>query len=160
MVLKGSFDTLSIAVYGQIAPQEPVDDAPPSYAPAYIHKPDSYQLSPALDLSSTTDPTFIARKILASFPGAPSLPEIVRQLSCYRAVGSSTAEPDALFADIEWAMNFDGTSSEWLDQAVATLRLPVPDLVSDELLLQFFGKVKTCLNEVVCFPTQLLGFPY
>ncbi|KDQ08831.1 hypothetical protein BOTBODRAFT_37524 [Botryobasidium botryosum FD-172 SS1] len=150
LIVKGSFNTLSIAVYGEYAPQTPTDAAgPPSYSPKLIQVIEHQPLSSVLDIASTQNPASLARQVLASWPGAPSLSEITRRLSCYRAVGSSVAEPDVLQADLERCLNSESEGGEWLEQAVATLRLPVSEATPEELLSQFFGKFRSCLSDTL-----------
>lgn len=82
MIVKGKFDVLSIAIYGDI-----VTDTPSSTEKYETHPLPSVvpvPLSKAVDPSGSSDPTMLAKQLLALIPNSPPLPLVVRLMFCLK----------------------------------------------------------------------------
>jgi hypothetical protein len=82
MVVRGQYEMLSIAVYGTV---QPTNDVPPiNETIAEVHCLEDLPLSSPMDLTSTFDPTYLARQLLALIPRAPSLTTVLRLIMCIK----------------------------------------------------------------------------
>src|SRR6516164_801455 len=82
MIVKGKIEALSMAIYGDI-----VSDAPPptqNYDARPIPSIEHVPLSRAIDPSNSSDPTLLAKQLLALIPDAPPLPLVVRLMLCLK----------------------------------------------------------------------------
>lgn len=139
MIVKGSFDHLSLAIYGEIVTEFPPVQA---YEPKSIVPPEPESLSNDLDPSQSSDPTALAKSLLALIPNAPSLPSAIRLMFCLKPTDEDWDNPN--FPHIY--ANLDNDSEDYdLDTIVSNLDRPIPDDVSVDTLNRFVER----LNEFV-----------
>lgn len=82
MVVKGAFESVSMAIYGDV-----VNELPPlknTYEPRPVPSLDPIPLSSALDPANARDPTKLASQLLDLIPDAPPLPLIIRLMFCLK----------------------------------------------------------------------------
>ncbi|KAF9037810.1 hypothetical protein BDZ89DRAFT_1061396 [Hymenopellis radicata] len=81
MIIKGSFQVLSFALYGETVSQLA---SSPSYEPITLPTIDPVPLSKAVDPANAADPTFLAKNLLKMIPDAPPLPLVIRLMYCLK----------------------------------------------------------------------------
>jgi hypothetical protein len=145
MIVRGDFETVSMAIYGDV-----VSDTPPkstTYSPISLPTHSSVPLVPALDAAKSNDPTALARSLLALIPNAPSLSLVIRLMFCLKQPNDDWELPEFphLYSDLnEEEMDID------LDTAFRCLSRPVVDDVSSEQLHRFARKVAEAVGPRVC----------
>ncbi|KAG9317796.1 hypothetical protein JVU11DRAFT_2019 [Chiua virens] len=136
MIVRGDFESVSMAVYGE-ALMDIVEPAT-SYSPGSLELAEPVSLSPALDLADASDPTCLARQLLALVPGAPSLNLVVCLMFCLKPPNDDWDLPEFphLYSDLsEEEMDID------LDSAFRCLSRPVAENGTVESLQRFAEKV-------------------
>ncbi len=104
MIIKGSFQVLSFALYGDTVSQP---TSPPSYEPITLPAVNPVPLSKAIDPANAADPTFLAKNLLKMMPDAPPLPLAIRLMYCLKPT------------DDDWeneTFPYHGTSLEFNDE--------------------------------------------
>lgn len=141
MIVRGDFETVSMAIYG-----EPVSEVYPAIT-SYEARPlpvlEPTPVSPALDLARSSDPTHLARQLLALIPDAPPLNLVIRLMFCLKPPNDDWDLPEFphLYSDLhEEDVDID------LDSAYRCLSRPVADDVSLEALLRFAEKVADAIS--------------
>jgi hypothetical protein len=135
MIVKGSFDHLTLAIYGSL-----VSHPPPvlTYQPTPTILPSPHPLSPHLDPAHAEDPTALAKSLLALVPNAPSLPLAIRLMFCLKPSEDDWDNPD--FPHIY--ANLENDSEDYdLDSIVAILDRPIPENASQESLDTFVERL-------------------
>ncbi|KAF7352388.1 hypothetical protein MVEN_01203100 [Mycena venus] len=136
MIVKGSFQSISIAIYGETV-SEPVSDIP-VYEAKPLPSVDPRPLSRAVDPSSMLDPTRLANQLLSLIPDSPPLALVIRLMFCLKPSNEDWDLPEFpyLHADLD-AENepFD------LEMALLCTAKPVRDDISYESLSAFANKV-------------------
>ncbi|KAJ7126453.1 hypothetical protein C8R43DRAFT_1211992 [Mycena crocata] len=136
MIVKGAFQSLSIAVFGEILSEGPPEIAP--YEPKPLPSVEPRPLSRAVDPSSMSDPTRLANQLLSLIPDSPPLALVIRLMFCLKPSNEDWDLPDFpyLHADLE-AENetFD------LDAALLCTAKPVRDDISYDALSAFATRV-------------------
>ncbi|KAG6850196.1 hypothetical protein H0H93_016625 [Arthromyces matolae] len=141
MVIKGKFTKLSIAIYGDI-----VLDAP---SPTEIYEPkalpviEPVSLSKAIDPSTSSDPSHVARKILALMPDMPPLPLVVRLMFCLKPPNDDWDLPE--FPYLHPNLNLLSDDGFDLEAIHDLLSRPVRDDTTEEELSTFAAKVVNCI---------------
>ncbi|KAG1881402.1 hypothetical protein C8R48DRAFT_1862 [Suillus tomentosus] len=141
MIVRGDFETVSMAIYGDV-----VSDSPPkstTYSPLSLPTHPSVPLVPALDAAKSNDPTALARNLLALIPNAPSLSLIIRLMFCLKQPNDDWELPEFphLYSDLnEEEMDID------LDTAFRSLSRPVMDDIPSEQLHRFAKKVSEAVG--------------
>lgn len=141
MIVRGDFETVSMAIYGDV-----VSDTPPkstTYSPFSFPTNSSIPLVPALDAAKSSDPAALARNLLALIPNAPSLSLVIRLMFCLKQPNDDWELPEFphLYSDLnEEEMDID------LDTAFRCLSRPVVDDVSSEQLHRFAKKVSEAVG--------------
>ncbi|KAJ6458661.1 hypothetical protein C8R47DRAFT_1162997 [Mycena vitilis] len=136
MIVKGAFNSVSIAIYGEI-----VSDSPPAlsaYEPKPVPSVEIRPLSRAVDPSSMLDPTRLATQLLSLIPDSPPLALVIRLMFCLKPGNDDWDLPDFpyLHADLDADMGeFD------LETAVSCTAKPVRDDISPDALSAFSTKV-------------------
>ena len=149
MIVRGDFETVSMAIYGDV-----VSDTPPkptTYTPLTLPTHSSVPLVPALDAAKSSDPTILARNLLALIPDAPSLGLVIRLMFCLKQPNDDWELPEFphLYSDLnDEEMDID------LDTAFRSLSRPVADDISSEQLHRFASKVSDAVGPKVCLMRQ------
>ncbi|KAG9015512.1 hypothetical protein FRB94_000117 [Tulasnella sp. JGI-2019a] len=88
MILKGDFSTLTIAIYGQLASSNPGLGEPALYAPQRLPEIQHQPLPVSIDVILMSDPTAVARQLIASANDTSASLEVA--LRCYCGVAQET----------------------------------------------------------------------
>ncbi|KAF9442545.1 hypothetical protein P691DRAFT_789311 [Macrolepiota fuliginosa MF-IS2] len=135
MIVKGSFEYLTLAIYGEIVAEQPLVHL---YEPRALLPQDPEPLSEPLDPSQSADPTALARSLLALIPNAPSLPSAIRLMFCLKPTEDDWDDPD--FPHIY--ANLDNDSEDYdLESIVTNLDRPMPDDVSTDTVNRFVERL-------------------
>lgn len=105
VILKGSFTTLGIAIYGAtLATSGVLEEYKPTPLPEIVKRP----LHPSLDPSANSDPTLLAQSLLALIPDGgpfprPTIPMVLRLMFCLKAPDEDWETPGFpfVFTDLE-----------------------------------------------------------
>ncbi|TFK43826.1 hypothetical protein BDQ12DRAFT_695848 [Crucibulum laeve] len=135
MIVKGKFEKLSMAIYGQIVSESsPVNTYQSKPLPVF----DPYPLSKAVDPSNSSDPTMLAQQLLALIPDPPPLSLVIRLMLCLKPSDEDWDDENFpyLYADLE-------TEDEDLDleATIQSASRPVRDDVSEEALTKFATRI-------------------
>ncbi|KIK94846.1 hypothetical protein PAXRUDRAFT_33290 [Paxillus rubicundulus Ve08.2h10] len=139
MIVRGDFESVSMAIYGE----SELSSTGTSYIPGPLQLPNPVSVSPALDLAKASDPTSLARQLLASVPDAPSLNLVIRLMFCLKPPNDDWDLPDYphLYSDLsEEEFDID------LDSAFHCLSRPVADNIQLEPLQRFAEKVADAIG--------------
>ena len=143
MIVKGAFDCVSMAIYGDVVSEMP----PPSavYEPKAISSFDPIPLSTSLDPSNFRDPTRLASQLLELIPDAPPLPHIIRLMFCLKPSNEDWDLPEFphLFADLNEEGDFD------LEKALRITSRPISDDTSQISLARFAEDLARSLSSKV-----------
>jgi hypothetical protein len=136
MIVKGPFQSLSLAIYGETV-SESATEIPP-YVPKPLPAVEPRPLSQAVDPSRMLDPTTLAKQLLSLIPDSPPLALVIRLMFCLKPTNDDWDLPDFpyLHADLEAEFtDFD------LEAALLCTAKPVRDDISYEALSAFATKV-------------------
>ena len=148
VIVKGSFERLSLAIYGHV-----VNESPPMREPKPIVPLEPEPLAPHLDPAHAPDPTALAKSLLELIPNAPSLPLAIRLVFCLKPTLDDWDIPG--FPHIYASLDND-TEDYDLDSIVANLDRPIPEDFTQDTLDRFVER----LTDFVGFPVCLLvAFP-
>jgi hypothetical protein len=138
MIVKGAFQSISIAIYGEIV-SEPAAEVP-AYEPKPLPTVDPRPLSRAVDPSSMLDPTRLANQLLSLIPDSPPLSLVVRLMFCLKPSNDDWDLPEFpyLHADLDAA---DTEPQFDLETALLCTAKPVRDDISYESLSAFATKI-------------------
>ncbi|KAH7887368.1 hypothetical protein F5I97DRAFT_1804641 [Phlebopus sp. FC_14] len=141
MILRGDFESVSMAIYG-----DAVSDTLPavtSYTPPPLLVPDPVPISPALDPSKAADPTYLARQLLSLIPDSPSLNLVIRLMFCLKPPNDDWDLPEFphLYSDLnEEYLDVD------LESAFNCLSRPVVDDTQFESFRRFAERVADAIG--------------
>ncbi|OJA20423.1 hypothetical protein AZE42_10774 [Rhizopogon vesiculosus] len=141
MIVRGDFETVSMAIYGDVVSD--TSPKPTTYSPLTLPTHSTVPLVPALDAAKSSDPTALARNLLALIPDAPSLGLVTRLMFCLKQPNDDWELPEFphLYSDLnEEEMDID------LDTAFRSLSRPVADDISSEQLHGFAKKVSEAVG--------------
>ncbi|KAJ7044806.1 hypothetical protein C8F04DRAFT_1069583 [Mycena alexandri] len=143
MIVKGVFQSVSIAIYGETI-SEPAPE-PTSYEPRPIPVVEPRPLSKAVDPASMLDPTHLAKQLLTLIPGSPPLCLVIRLMFCLKPSNEDWDLPEFpyLHADLN-TENENGVFD--LDAALLCTAKPVRDDIPYEALSAFAIKVATSVG--------------
>ncbi|KAI0355348.1 hypothetical protein OH77DRAFT_1504193 [Trametes cingulata] len=141
MIVKGDFEVVSMAIYGELVSE--AQSAPSSYEPRPLPTVTPAPLPAALDPANSRDPTQLARQLLQLIPEAPDLALVIRLIFCLKPSNDDWDLPDFpyLYADLE-----DTGPDFNLEKALRLTTRPVPDDISPEAVARFAEKVAQCVN--------------
>ena len=140
MIVKGVFDSVSMAIYGDVVSEMP----PPSsiYEPKQIPSFDPIPLSNALDPASFRDPSKLALQLLELIPDAPPLTHVIRLMFCLKPTNDDWDLPDFpyLYANLNEDFELD------LEKAWKLTSRPVAEDTSQTTFTRFAESVlrSTC----------------
>lgn len=139
MIIRGQFQSLSLAVYGSTASDEPKPSCEPRRTTHVEHTP----LSPLLDPSNCVDPTSLARSLLPVSDAPVTLELITRLMFCLKPANEDWEKPTFphLYADLD---EFNDASS--VDLAIDITSRPVSDEEVEETLRTFALNVADIFN--------------
>lgn len=143
MIIKGAFESVSMAIYGDVVSEMPHPSS--IYEPMSIPSFDPIPLSSALDPSNFRDPTKLALQLLQLIPDAPPLPHIIRLMFCLKPSNDDWDLPDFpyLYADLDEDFDSD------LEKALGLTSRPVSDEISQASLARFAESVARSIGPKV-----------
>lgn len=136
MIVKGKFEALSMAIYGDVVSEPPLSSQP--YTPRPLPVTDPLPLSKAVDPSNSRDPTVLAQQLLALIPDSPPLALVIRLMFCLKPSNEDWDLPEFpyLHADLETEEeDFD------LESAIHLTSKPVRDDTQHDSLSNFAANV-------------------
>ncbi|KAI0340752.1 hypothetical protein BDW22DRAFT_1359560 [Trametopsis cervina] len=141
MVVKGPFQSVSMAIYGDVVSEKP--SVPSTYEPKHLASLDPIPLHSSLDTSTFLDPTKVAKQLLQLIPEAPPLHLVVRLMFCLKPGNEEWDSPDFpyLYADLE-----EFSDDQDIEQASVLTLHPVADDTSESVLHTFAGKVAQAIG--------------
>ncbi|PIL37469.1 hypothetical protein GSI_01163 [Ganoderma sinense ZZ0214-1] len=149
MIVKGTFQSVSMAIYGDVVSDAPT--TPEAYEPQPLPSITATPLPSALDPASARDPTQLARELLKLIPDSPELELPIRLVFCLKPSNDDWDSPDFpyLYANLE-----DDSTEFDLERAFKLTSRPVADDISSEILHGFAEKVSRCVNVKDKDPSQ------
>jgi hypothetical protein len=154
MIVKGRFESVSMAVYGD--PVSEIHSPSQKYEMRMIPSIEQPALSRAVDPANSLDPTALARQLLTLIPYSPPLPLVIRLMLCLKPSNDDWDLPDFpyLYADL------DGDSGVFdLEMAYQCTSKPVPDDISQDTIQRFAEKVAASIGPKVCVCGNVMSLP-
>ncbi|KAJ7437107.1 hypothetical protein B0H11DRAFT_2108517 [Mycena galericulata] len=136
MIVKGEFQSLSMAIYGETVSEPAVEIL--EYKPKPLPRVEPLPLSKTVDPSNMLDPTHVANQLLLRIPDSPPLALVIRLMFCLKPSDEDWDLPEFpyLHADLDIENDvFD------LEAALLCTVKPVRDDISYEALSTFATKV-------------------
>ncbi|QRV87547.1 type VI Secretion system protein VasG [Ceratobasidium sp. AG-Ba] len=151
VIVQGSFEKLTIAIYGQFLPEGPVEPPAPIPAPAPTILPPvtTHTLPRSIDVSILPDSSQAAKSLLMANTANPPLRHILHSLLCY------VTTPEGPFDEwdesngnpLERLLESDTIDAvELMQEAVQALRKPLPE-IDESTATQFTSVVNESLGE-------------
>ncbi|KAK2465996.1 hypothetical protein APHAL10511_001637 [Amanita phalloides] len=135
MIVKGEFQRLSLAVYGDIVSEPcPVPVYEPKPLPVLEHAP----LSKTVDPANSLDPSDLARKLLQLIPDSPSLSLVIRLMFCLKPSNDDWDHPE--FPYLHAYIDSDDEAFD-LEGIVQNISRPLPEDTTIDVLEAFAAKV-------------------
>jgi hypothetical protein len=144
MIVKGDFQSVSMAIYGEVA-SGPIP-LPDTYEPRAISSKLMTPLSRPVDPSHAADPTLLAKELLSLIPDAPPLSLVIRLMFCLKPSDDDWESPEFpfLFNDLDDSIeDFD------LEQVFHCTSRPVADDISRDSICKFAEKIASALGPKV-----------
>ncbi|KAG7097369.1 hypothetical protein E1B28_004719 [Marasmius oreades] len=140
MIVKGNFDFVSLAIYGEIADAQSPPENSTQIPSIPIPQLQPAPLSRSLDIANARDPTQLASQLLSLTADPPSLSLASRLILCMKPEVDDWDDPDFphIYADIERELSSDALS---LESAVDCLSRPIAEDTSKELMARFWMAV-------------------
>ncbi|KAI9064886.1 hypothetical protein FKP32DRAFT_1675270 [Trametes sanguinea] len=149
MIVKGDFESVSMAIYGDVVTESQA--APSSYEPRPLPTVTPAPLPAVLDPANARDPSQLARQLLKLIPDAPELELVTRLVFCLKPSNDDWDLPDFPYLHSD----LDSVSGELdLEKALRLTTRPVPDDISFDTVSQFAQKVVLSVNPKEKDPTQ------
>jgi hypothetical protein len=104
MIVKGSYDAVSLAIYGEIVVKEEEKEREElRYVPKVLHVAEPIPLSKALDLANSSKPTRLADQLLSIASEGVDLSLAARLIFCFKPPDEYWDDSDFphLYADLE-----------------------------------------------------------
>lgn len=145
MIVKGAFQSISMAIYGDVVAELP--PPPTTYEPKPIPAIDPVPLHSSLDPASFRDPTKLANQLLQLIPDAPPLPLVIRLMFCLKPANDDWDLPDFPYVYSDLDEFSDGSE---IELASSLTSRPVVDDAPNAALHSFAQKVALSLGPKVC----------
>ena len=137
MIIRGSFQYLSLAVYGNtVAGNEDITQR--AYEPKPLPVLEHTSLSPQLDPSNTLDPTTLARSLLSSSEAPVPLELITKLMFCLKPSNEDWDEAEFPYLYSDLGLFNDRPT---VDFAVEVTARPTSDQVEEVILKEFAANV-------------------
>lgn len=144
MIVKGSFESVSMAIYGEV-----VDELPPpasTYEPKSLPTLDPIPLSETLDPANFRDPSKLATQLLELIPDAPSLPLITRLMFCIKPSNDDWDLPEFPYLYAQLGELPEGAD---MQEAYKLASHPLPDDKPDASYVEFAEKISRGIGPAV-----------
>lgn len=144
MIVRGEFESLSMAIYGDVVTEMPI--VPNVYEPKPLPSVDSPTLPASLDPANARDPTQLARALLKLIPDSPSLELAICLVFCLKPPNDDWDLPQ--FPHIHPDLEEEDPEFD-LEKAYNLTTRPVPDDVTSQTATRFAEKVAGCVSAKV-----------
>ncbi|KAK0461707.1 uncharacterized protein EV420DRAFT_1266438 [Desarmillaria tabescens] len=141
MIVKGKFQVLSLAVYGEIVSEIP--PAAETYEPAPLPLLSSAPLPKSVDPANAADPTQLAKALLMLVPDSPPLHLVIRLIFCLKPAYEDWDDPKFPYHN---DTNLQTDSDFSLERAWKMIETPIRDDTSEELISSFSERVASLLG--------------
>ncbi|KAK7049721.1 hypothetical protein VNI00_005752 [Paramarasmius palmivorus] len=142
MIVKGKFDAISFAIYGEIVTEVQSSansglGIPPTTS---IPSVQPIPLSRSLDVANAVDPTHLAKSLLALIPDSPTVSLASRLVLCLKPESDDWDDPEFphIYVNLEHEINSDNFS---LEDAVDCLERPIAEDTAKETMVKFWEAV-------------------
>ncbi|KAJ3772145.1 hypothetical protein FB446DRAFT_64835 [Lentinula raphanica] len=159
MIVKGQFDTLSLAVYGEIVSETIIPPLSAEEIASSVSKPvptpEKRTVPASIDPAHSSDPTFLARNLLSLLEESPPLSLISRLMFCLKPDNDDWDDPDFPYLYVDFdrdifqtptniedddeTLNSGGEDDSHFDiEAVLdAMSKPVSDDLTEDMLTRF-----------------------
>lgn len=153
MIVKGAYDAVSLAIYGEtVAPPPKEENQDPAaasahYEPKPVHVAEPFTLSKTIDPANSSKPTRLAEQLLSIASEGVDLSFAARLIFCLKPPDEHWDDPDFphLYADLE---NTDDDFD--LESVVSSVKSrPVQDTVSTEAYTVLANRVNDFIGPAV-----------
>lgn len=145
MILQGAFESVSLAIYGDLAAEHPT--LPFTYRPNLLPVVDHAPLTGSLDPVNALDPTLLARQLLELTPESPSLAIVVRLMYCVKPSDVDWEHPDFPYLYVDLGQD---TVDFSLEKAVKLTTEQISDELTSDQLSYFADKISDVIGPPVC----------
>lgn len=147
MIFQGAFESVSLAVYGDLVAEQPA--LPLHYRPNQLPVVEHARLTGSLDPANAKDPTLLARQLLELTPESPSLAIVVRLMYCVKPSDVDWENPDFPYLHVDLSQDIADFS---LEKAVKLTTEQISDELTSDQLSHFADKISTIIGPPVCLP--------
>lgn len=151
VIFQGSFDKVTIAIYGQLLSDQPTEHPTIAAPSAVVPVITPHSLPASIDVASLPDSLQTAKSLLAISSTNPSLGHIFHSLLCYVTTpeGPFDEWDEASGNPLERLLESDTIDAvELMQEAIQALRKLLPD-VEENTATQFTSLVNESLGEPV-----------
>lgn len=153
MIVKGQFESLSMAIYGDIVSEAPHIQ---KYDPRPVPSVEPFPLSKAVDPSNSSDPTLLANELLALIPNSPPLSLVIRLMFCLKPSNEDWDLPEFPYLHANLQACFDEDFD--LETSIQLASKPVRDDSSYDTLSHFAKRIADLIGPKVCDFTVIIYF--
>ncbi|KAG8702491.1 hypothetical protein FRC08_003452 [Ceratobasidium sp. 394] len=153
VIVQGSFEKLTIAIYGRLVLEGPTEQPLPAPATTLLPPVATHALPRSIDVSSLADSSQTAKTLLRANPTNPPLRHILHSLLCY------VITPEGPFDEwderngnpLERLLESDTIDAvELMQEAIQALRKPLPE-IEESVATQFTSVVNESLGVLIRF---------
>ncbi|KAK0243203.1 hypothetical protein EDD85DRAFT_947346 [Armillaria nabsnona] len=141
MIIKGKFQVLSLAVYGEIVAEIP--PIPDTYEPTPLPSLPFAPLPKSVDPANAADPTQLARALLMLIPDSPPLHLVIRLIFCLKPAYDDWDDPKFPYHN---DTNLQTDTDLNLERAWKMIETPIRDNTSEELISSFSERIAGLLG--------------
>jgi hypothetical protein len=145
VIFQGAFESVSLAVYGELATDQP--PLPLTYSPNPLPVAEHTPLTGSLDPVNAKDPTLLARQLLELTPESPSLAIVVRLMYCVKPSDADWEHPDFPYLHVDLGQDIADFS---LEKAVKLTTEQISDELTPDQLSHFADKISNVIGPPVC----------
>ncbi|KAK0206948.1 hypothetical protein DFS33DRAFT_1373084 [Desarmillaria ectypa] len=141
MIVKGKFQVLSLAVYGEIVSE--MLPALETYEPTPLSLLSSASLPKSVDPANAAEPTQLAKALLMLVPDSPPLHLVIRLIFCLKPAYEDWDDPKFPYHN---HTNLQTDTDFSLERAWKIIETPIRDNTSEELISSFSERVSGLLG--------------
>lgn len=136
MIIRGDFDSLSLAVYGNLVSESSNAPVVSSPFPQALEALKPIPHNPPLDPANSNNPTFLAKELLSQILRAPRLADVVRFVFCLKP-----SKEDWSRSNFPFYANWDQLPTD-LDEAIVLLSRPLPEDTPSDAISNIAHRIK------------------
>ena len=152
MIFRGTFECVSLAIYGDLVTEQPA--LPLTYRPNPLPAVEHAPLNGFLDPANAKDPTLLAKQLLELIPDSPSLAIVVRLMYCVKPSDADWEHPDFPYLYVDLGKDIADFS---LEKAVKLTTEQISDELTSDQLSHFADKISSVVGPPVCPFLSLRG---